>query len=82
MIAVVRLGPPMSIQSVRLFVAAVSISFGTGVFWAFLASELVRHLFGLNENKAFIFLGGPLFIIYFIWCCRVLPGILVRNYRA
>lgn len=66
----------------RLFVAVASISFGTGVFWAFLVSELVRHLFGFDENKTLIFLGGPLFIIYFIWCCKVLPGILTRNSRT
>ncbi|CAG9238851.1 hypothetical protein BGLA2_870003 [Burkholderia gladioli] len=64
---------------VRLFVVVVSISLGTGVFWAFLASELISHLFGFDENKTLIFFGGPFFIIYFIWCCKMLPGILKRN---
>lgn len=66
----------------RLFVAVSSISFGTGMFWAFLVSELVRHAFGFDENKTLIFLGGPFFIIYFVWCCKVLPGILTKNNRA
>lgn len=63
----------------RFFVVVASISFGTGVFWAFLASELISHLFGFGENKTLIFFGGPFFIIYFIWCCKMLPGILTRN---
>ncbi len=63
----------------RLFVVVASISFGTGVFWAFLTSELIRHLFEFDENKTLIFFGGPFFIIYFIWCCKMLPGVMTRN---
>ena len=61
------------------WLATVLIAFGTGVFWTFLISELIRYVFELNEDMVLIYFGGPLFVIYFVWCCRVLSRIFSRR---
>jgi len=66
-------------EKIRHWLATVLIAFGTGVFWAFLMSELIRHIFELNEDKVLIYFGGPFFVIYFIWCYRLLSRIFSRR---
>ncbi|WP_155754526.1 hypothetical protein [Burkholderia stagnalis] len=65
-------------EGIFQFLAIAFISFGTGVFWAFLVSELIRHVFDLNEDKTLIYFGGPFLVIYFFWCWRLLSRIFSR----
>lgn len=63
-------------RKIRTSLIVISLTFGTGGFWAFLVAEGVRHLFDFDENRTLIFLGGPFFVVYCIWCVRNLPDML------
>lgn len=55
-------------QIVRNFIFVFCSSFGTGVFWSFLAAGVIRHVFDLDEDRVLSFFGVPMFSAYFIWC--------------
>jgi hypothetical protein len=63
-------------RKVRTTMIVVSLTFGTGVFWAALVAGLVQYIFNSNENQTLLFVGWPVFVLYCIWCVRHLPGIL------
>ena len=63
-------------RKIRTTMIVVSLTFGTGVFWAFLVAEGIRHLFKLDENRTLLFVGGAVFVLYCIWCVRNLPTML------
>jgi len=58
------------IRKMRAVVIVILLTFGTGVFWSFLAAEGVRHLFGFDEDWTLILFGIPFFIVYCVWCAR------------
>ena len=64
------------IRKMRVAMIVILLTFGTGVFWSFLAAEGVRHLFGFDEDRTLMLFGIPFFIVYCVWCARRLPGML------
>lgn len=63
-------------ERIREIVFIISVSLGTGIFWSFLISGMVRYAFGVDENKVLLYLGFPIFFVYFFWCCSALNKIL------
>ncbi|WP_321851045.1 hypothetical protein [Burkholderia diffusa] len=74
-------------EDISRFLAIAFISFGTGVFWVFLVSELIRHVFDFNEDETLIYFGGPFLLIYFFLVLALTFSNFfagwgaVRNYR-
>ncbi|WP_153076406.1 hypothetical protein [Paraburkholderia bonniea] len=46
--------------------------FGAGC-WAFVIAGILRLTFQIDENKAILLIGLPLFIVLTIWFIRLLP---------
>jgi hypothetical protein len=66
-------------ETFRFSAIVISLTIGSGVFWAFLLAEGIRYAFKLDENKTIIFFGIPFLVLYSIWCSMALPGMLRKS---
>lgn len=66
-------------RKIRTSIIVISLTFGTGAFWATVAAGIVRYVFNASEGRSLVFAGGPVFVLYCIWCVRRLPGMLRKS---
>lgn len=64
---------PQIYTVVRTTMIIVGSWLGAGTFWAFLTASLVRWLFDLDENTAFLWIGLPVFMLFLPFCLFILP---------
>ncbi|WP_421377167.1 hypothetical protein ACOCG7_05910 [Paraburkholderia sp. DD10] len=63
-------------RKIRTSMIVISLTFGTGVFWAAVAAGIVRYIVHSDEDRTLLFVGGPVFVLYCIWCVARLPDML------
>lgn len=66
-------------RRIRSLIWIASLIIGSGIFWGTLFAALVRIAFKLDEDKALLFIGCPLFVAYSVWGLRYFPAELHRR---
>ncbi|MDR5838788.1 hypothetical protein [Caballeronia sp. LZ034LL] len=62
--------------TVQIWFMVILTSGATALFWAFVIAGIFRLALGIDEDRALLFIGGPLFLALLVWLIRSLPSTL------